>query len=89
MKIHEYQAAQLFRKFDIPTLDGEVAVDVSQAKTIAQKIGYPVVLKSQVLAGGRGKAGGIKVVREAKEFTPTFEQLKKLTIKAFWISIEQ
>ena len=83
MKIHEYQAIDLFRKFNIPTLPGEVATEAGQAAQIAEKIGYPVVLKSQVLVGGRGKAGGIKVVRNKAELETTFGRLRQLTIKGY------
>ncbi|MBZ0165210.1 MAG: acetate--CoA ligase family protein, partial [Candidatus Omnitrophica bacterium] len=60
MKIHEYQAAQLFQKAGIPIVDGAVTTTVEEALQQAESLGYPVVLKSQVLVGGRGKAGGIK-----------------------------
>ncbi|OGX08352.1 MAG: succinate--CoA ligase subunit beta [Omnitrophica WOR_2 bacterium GWA2_47_8] len=83
MKIHEYQAAEFFKKFNIPALDGAVATEVSAAAKIAEKIGYPVVLKSQVLVGGRGKAGGIKVVKDQAELTKNFEQIRKLNIKGY------
>ena len=83
MKIHEYQAAELFKKFNIPVLPGQVATELSKAQSIASQIGYPVVLKSQVLVGGRGKAGGIKVVKKPEELSKTFEQLKKLVIKDY------
>src|SRR3989338_10395439 len=83
MKIHEYQAIELFKKAGLPVCDGEVAVHVEEAKEIAKRIGYPVVLKSQVLVGGRGKAGGIKVVKDEAQLATTFEQLKKLVIKGY------
>jgi len=83
MKIHEYQATQIFQKAGIPVISGRVAFDVSQAKEIAADIGYPVVLKAQVLVGGRGKAGGIKVVQNKAELEKMFEQLKNLKIKGY------
>jgi len=83
MKIHEYQAAELFKKFGIPVLSGEVATTLNEAQSIAEKIGFPVVLKSQVLVGGRGKAGGIKVVKTAAELSKAFPQLKALNIKGY------
>jgi len=62
MKIHEYQAKELFRKYAIPVPEGGVAFDSEEAKTIAEKIGTrPVVVKAQIHAGGRGKGGGIKL----------------------------
>jgi len=81
MKIHEYQAIQIFRKTGIPVIDGHIAVEEDEALRIAGKIGYPVVLKSQVLVGGRGKAGGIKIVENNEELKRTFRQLKDLKIK--------
>jgi succinyl-CoA synthetase beta subunit len=61
MKIHEYQARQIFAKFGVPVQPGEVAETPEQAYAIAKKLGRPVVVKAQVLVGGRGKAGGVKL----------------------------
>ena len=83
MKIHEYQAIEFFKKVGIQVCPGEVATEVGQAQEIAKRIGYPVVLKSQVLVGGRGKAGGIKVVKDEAQLVITFAQLKKLVIKGY------
>ncbi|MCL0090201.1 ADP-forming succinate--CoA ligase subunit beta [Dehalococcoidia bacterium] len=60
MKIHEYQAKTLFAEFGIPVPKGGVAKTASEAREIAAELGGKVVLKAQVHAGGRGKAGGIK-----------------------------
>lgn len=60
MKIHEYQAKQIFARYDLPLPEGEVATTPDQAKEIATRIGKPVMVKAQVHVGGRGKAGGIK-----------------------------
>src|SRR3989454_4211916 len=60
MKIHEYQAKALLREFGVAVPKGEVADTPAQARTIAQRLGGKVVVKAQVHAGGRGKAGGIK-----------------------------
>jgi len=81
MKIHEYQAREIFKRAGIPFSDGQVASDVLQAQQIAQHIGFPVVLKAQVLVGGRGKAGGVKVVKSADELQTIFPQIKNLKIK--------
>ncbi len=83
MKIHEYQATQLFKQQGLPVLEGAVATEVNDALSIAQKIGFPVVLKSQVLVGGRGKAGGIKVVKNKEELQEKFAALKNLTIQGY------
>src|SRR4029077_15609909 len=61
MKIHEYQAKVLLREFAVPVPNGDVADTPARAREIAQRLGGRVVVKAQVHAGGRGKAGGIKV----------------------------
>ncbi len=68
MKIHEYQAKELFRKYKIPVPDGYVAFSVEAAKIIAGQLGgFPVVIKAQVHAGGRGKGGGVKIAESMDE----------------------
>ncbi|MDP2653553.1 MAG: ADP-forming succinate--CoA ligase subunit beta [Candidatus Omnitrophota bacterium] len=83
MKIHEYQAVDLFKKAGLPVLEGQVAATLEEALKIADRIGYPVVLKSQVLVGGRGKAGGIKVVKTRDDLAKLFPQLRSLVIKGY------
>ena len=58
MKIHEYQAKQLFSAYGIRVPQGDVAASAAEARRIAESIGCPVAVKSQVHVGGRGKAGG-------------------------------
>ena len=58
MKLHEYQSKQIFARYGIPIPKGEVASDAVRAREIAKELGGRVVIKSQVLVGGRGKAGG-------------------------------
>src|SRR5215470_16813601 len=67
MDLLEYQGKQLFAKHGIAVPSGEVADTVDQAVAAAEKIGYPVAIKAQVLIGGRGKAGGIKIAQNADE----------------------
>ncbi len=67
MRLHEYQTKQIFRKFDIPVPRGKVASIASEVKQIADEIGGTVIVKAQVLTGGRGKAGGIRLAKSAKE----------------------
>ncbi len=68
MKIHEYQAKELFRKFDIPVPDGQVAFNVEEVKAAAKSLGkFPVVIKAQIHAGGRGKGGGVKLAQSLDE----------------------
>lgn len=83
MKIHEYQAKGLFEKEGIPTPPGRLAISLEEAREAGKEIGFPAVLKSQVLAGGRGLAGGIKIVQRPEEFEKTFLELKKLKIKGY------
>ncbi|HEX6542662.1 MAG TPA: ADP-forming succinate--CoA ligase subunit beta [Ktedonobacterales bacterium] len=60
MKIHEYQAKEIMRRYGIPVQPGKVATTPEQAEEIAREFGEPVVIKAQVYVGGRGKAGGIQ-----------------------------
>ena len=57
MKLHEYQSKQIFSKYGIPIPKGRVAATADEVKQIAKELGSRVVIKSQVLVGGRGKAG--------------------------------
>ncbi len=67
MNIHEYQAKDIFERFGIPVPRGMVATTAAEARAAAEEIGGEVVVKAQVHAGGRGKAGGVKVVNTPQE----------------------
>lgn len=68
MKIHEYQAKELFRNNGVPVPEGRVAFDSDEAVSAAETLGaYPVVVKAQIHAGGRGKGGGVKLAHSAEE----------------------
>jgi succinyl-CoA synthetase beta subunit len=67
MKLHEYQSKMIFAKYGIPIPNGRVAATADEAKHIAEELGGRVVIKSQVLVGGRGKAGGVKVAKDSQE----------------------
>ncbi len=68
MKIHEYQAKAILARYGVPTPRGEVAFRKEEARTVAEHLGTPVVVvKAQIHAGGRGKAGGVKLARSADE----------------------
>ncbi|MGD2149147.1 MAG: ADP-forming succinate--CoA ligase subunit beta [Desulfobacterales bacterium] len=70
MKIHEYQAKELFKKYNIPIPDGGVAFNPDEAKQVAESLGrFPVVVKAQIHAGGRGKGGGVKLAGSMDEVT--------------------
>ncbi|MGH9763355.1 MAG: ADP-forming succinate--CoA ligase subunit beta [Blastocatellia bacterium] len=67
MKIHEYQGKQLLAKYGVTVPRGEVVDTPEQARTVAEKLGFPVVVKAQIHAGGRGKGGGVKLAKNADE----------------------
>jgi len=68
MKIHEFQAKELFRSHHIPVPEGYVAASADDARAAAEKLGtFPVVIKAQIHAGGRGKGGGVKLARTLDE----------------------
>ena len=75
MKIHEYQAKDLFAQYGIPVMNGSVAENGEQAVTAAQELKAPYVLKAQIHSGGRGKAGGVKLVNTLEEVRTTAEEL--------------
>jgi succinyl-CoA synthetase beta subunit len=67
LDLHEHQGKELFRRHGIPVSEGRIATTPAEARAAADEIGYPVVVKAQVLIGGRGKAGGIKLAADADE----------------------
>src|SRR5262249_45944770 len=67
MKIHEFQAKAILKNYGVAVPLGEVAETADAASEIAKKMGRPVVVKAQIHAGGRGKAGGVKVVKTPEE----------------------
>ena len=83
MKIHEYQGAELFKAAGMPVPNGVCTTDVEEAVAFASSNGYPVVLKSQVHVGGRGKAGGVQIVKDEAELRAKFADLLNLTIKGY------
>jgi succinyl-CoA synthetase beta subunit len=87
MKIHEYQAKEIFAKYGVPIPQGRVASTVEEAETIAREIGKPVVVKAQVHVGGRGKAGGIKVGKTPEEAREAAEKILGMDIKG--LTVEQ
>ena len=76
MKIHEYQAKELFRKYDVPVPQGSVAFTSEEAVEFAKTLsGYPVVIKAQIHAGGRGKGGGVKLAQSEQEVADAAGQI--------------
>jgi len=81
MKIYEFQAYEIFTKRGIPFPYGEVAKTSEEVKSVAEKIGKPVVIKAQVLVGGRGKAGGIKFASTPEEAYKVAKTILKSKLK--------
>lgn len=67
MKLHEYQSKELLSRYGVPVPNGDVTSDPLEARAIAERLGGNVVVKAQVLMGGRGKAGGVKLFTDAAE----------------------
>lgn len=80
MKLHEYQAKSLFRQAGIPIPASMLATNAVQVKRIASEIGYPVVLKAQILEQGRGKAGGVRLIQHEHEAEQIANEVFKLEI---------
>lgn len=81
MKIHEYQARELFGEYGISRPDGLVASSVDEAVAAAGNLSFPAVVKAQVLVGGRGKAGGVKLVKDEAEAKKAAEAILGMDIK--------
>ncbi|MCF8038809.1 MAG: succinate--CoA ligase subunit beta, partial [Desulfohalobiaceae bacterium] len=76
MKIHEYQAKELFSRYDIPVPGGGVPGNGQEAAAAAEELGaYPVVVKAQIHAGGRGKGGGVKLAQSGEEASSLAREL--------------
>jgi succinyl-CoA synthetase beta subunit len=81
MKIHEYQAKELFRKNGVPVPEGGPAFSLDEARQVAERLGeYPVVVKAQIHAGGRGKGGGVKLAKNAAEFEQVAGEILGMTL---------
>jgi len=84
MKLHEHQAKEIFAKYGIPVPEGKAAFSLEQAKEIAEELGeFPLVVKAQVHCGGRGKAGGVKIVKNMDELEEAVTSLLGKTLKTF------
>ncbi len=81
MKLHEYQSKQIFSRYGVPIPKGRVAVTANEAKHIAEELGGRVVIKSQVLVGGRGKAGGIRLAKNPQAAEEIAAQILSMEIK--------
>ena len=85
MKLHEYQSKNLFASYGVPIPKGKVASTPSEAETIAKDLGGRVVVKSQVLVGGRGKAGGIKLAKDPAEAQELAKEILGMEIKGLTV----
>ena len=81
MKLHEYQSKRIFARYGVPIPQGDVASTPEQARHIAARLGKRVVIKSQVLVGGRGKAGGIRLASDPDEAEEIADQILGMHIK--------
>jgi succinyl-CoA synthetase beta subunit len=79
--LYEYQGKELFRRFGIPVSEGRLATTPEEARAAAEEIGGPVVVKAQVLAGGRGKAGGIKLADDPADAEAKAREILGLDIR--------
>src|SRR3954463_16558607 len=90
MDLLEYQGKELFKQFGIPVSEGRVATTPEEARAAAEQLGGPVVVKAQVLTGGRGKAGGVKLADDPSDAQAKAEGILGLDIrghgvKKLWI----
>jgi succinyl-CoA synthetase beta subunit len=83
VRLYEYEAKKLFGRFGIPLPESSLIRDAGEAEEASRKTGFPLVVKSQVLTGGRGKAGGIKIAGDADELAGAVRDLFDLKIKGF------
>jgi succinyl-CoA synthetase beta subunit len=81
MDLYEYQGKQLFARFGIPVSEGKLASTPEEARAVAEELGGQVVVKAQVLTGGRGKAGGIKLADSPEEAAQVAEEILGLDIR--------
>ena len=81
MKIHEYDARALFTRYGLPVPPSRLVTDAAAARAAAEELGCPVVVKAQVLVGGRGKAGGVKLADTPEEAGRKARDIFGLTIK--------
>jgi len=86
MNLQEFQAKRIFARYGVPIPEGDVAATPAEAREIAARLGGPVVVKAQVLVGGRGKAGGIKLAEDAEKAEQVARQILGMEIKGTRVS---
>src|SRR5581483_4099612 len=79
--LYEYQGKELFRRFGIPVSEGRLATTPEEARAAAEELGGPIVVKAQVLTGGRGKAGGVKLANGPDEAEARAREILGLDIR--------
>ena len=85
MNIHEHQAKELFKEYNIPTPKGKAVFSVDEALLAAKELPGPIyVVKAQIHAGGRGKAGGVKVVKDLEAVKKAAETILRIVSAAFF-----
>ena len=80
MNIHEHQAKELLRRYGVAVPDGQPCFTVDEAVAAGSRLGFPCVVKAQIHAGGRGKAGGVKIVRNAADLRAAAQELLGKTL---------
>src|ERR1035437_1188346 len=85
MKIHEYQAKEIFARYNIPVTKEVLCYTVDEVSAATEKLGLPVVIKAQVLTGGRGKAGGVKLAKTLEEAKKAAAQILGMDIKGYLV----
>jgi len=85
VKIHEYHAREIFRRYGLPVPPDGVAVTPDEAQALAEKLGCPAVIKAQVLVGGRGKAGGVKLADSPAEAREKASEILGMKIKGLTV----
>jgi succinyl-CoA synthetase beta subunit len=85
MKIHEYQAKEILARYKIPVTKEILCYTVEEVVNAVGQLGFPAVIKAQVLTGGRGKAGGVKLVRNTDEATAAAEKILGMDIKGYTV----
>ncbi|MFZ8861131.1 MAG: ADP-forming succinate--CoA ligase subunit beta [Thermocrinis sp.] len=84
MKLHEHQAKEILKKYNLPVPEGKVAFSLQEAKQVAEELSeFPLVVKAQVHCGGRGKAGGVKLVKNMEELEAAVEGMLGKVLKTF------
>src|SRR5450755_2960177 len=80
MKVHEYQAKEILRRYGVPTPRGIVADNADAARAAAKELGGRVVVKAQIHAGGRGKGGGVKLAEGPEQVRETASKILGMTL---------